>query len=301
MSEEGGTKKTSVSILGVVISGLIVFTATTFYTDIYKQPKMEINLTPISNNATTGVYQLAVKNSGIVSANHFRLTMESNSDILNHSNVLPVENFTLHNDTKRFLIGETPRLAAGATSVFQAAFKPLAPTMNFRIFSTYDQGSTEKVYVFNTSNAEASFSSIISTGLSSTIVPVTSAVVASILAFYGIYKYYRKRLSQSLKWGIGTIFSPKKNQNAILTDTVDLDHLISQSNFDVQACSDATAQIIRASSPNFSVGIYGERGTGKTTLMKLIERKLSNRTLKWDYEIREVDQNWHGFKGMKWK
>lgn len=34
--------------------------------------------------------------------------------------------------------------------------------------------------------------------------------------------------------------------------------------------------IVRGSKPRFSVGIYGDWGTGKTTLMKLIQKELQN-------------------------
>lgn len=36
------------------------------------------------------------------------------------------------------------------------------------------------------------------------------------------------------------------------------------------------ADIIRNSTPRFAIGIFGGWGTGKTTLMKMIERKLGN-------------------------
>ena len=34
--------------------------------------------------------------------------------------------------------------------------------------------------------------------------------------------------------------------------------------------------MIKGSTPKFSVGIYGEWGTGKTTLMRIIEEKLKS-------------------------
>ena len=40
--------------------------------------------------------------------------------------------------------------------------------------------------------------------------------------------------------------------------------------------SEAIVKIVIDSEPNFTIGIYGEWGTGKTTLMKLIREKLEN-------------------------
>jgi len=33
--------------------------------------------------------------------------------------------------------------------------------------------------------------------------------------------------------------------------------------------------MVRGSKPQFSIGIYGKWGTGKTTLMKMVEKKLN--------------------------
>ena len=40
--------------------------------------------------------------------------------------------------------------------------------------------------------------------------------------------------------------------------------------------SDTLATIIKNSQPHFTIGIYGEWGTGKTTMMRLVEKKLSD-------------------------
>jgi len=63
--------------------------------------------------------------------------------------------------------------------------------------------------------------------------------------------------------------SPLKPQ-AILIDTVE-----KSPTHDFNSLSKTISNIIRNSIPHFTIGIYGEWGTGKTTLMKSIERNLS--------------------------
>ncbi|MFY9796487.1 MAG: P-loop NTPase fold protein [Candidatus Nitrosopolaris sp.] len=53
-------------------------------------------------------------------------------------------------------------------------------------------------------------------------------------------------------------------------------------NFDFERYSETLAKLIRNSAPKFSVGIYGKWGTGKTTLMQLIERKLKGHVFVWN-------------------
>lgn len=43
---------------------------------------------------------------------------------------------------------------------------------------------------------------------------------------------------------------------------------------DFEAYSETISNIVKGSHPKFSVGIYGEWGSGKTTLMRLIQEKL---------------------------
>ena len=52
------------------------------------------------------------------------------------------------------------------------------------------------------------------------------------------------------------------------------DNFSAQPILDFGAYSDALVKMIKNSHPNFTIGIFGEWGTGKTTLMKLIENKL---------------------------
>lgn len=55
----------------------------------------------------------------------------------------------------------------------------------------------------------------------------------------------------------------------ILTDNIEPDPTD-----DFQKLSDTIVSMIQGSEPRFSIGIYGDWGTGKTTLMKLVEKKL---------------------------
>jgi predicted KAP-like P-loop ATPase len=58
----------------------------------------------------------------------------------------------------------------------------------------------------------------------------------------------------------------------ILRDDIELDPALDFDNY-----SDSIARIIMTSDPKFAVGIYGEWGTGKTTMMKTIHNKLENK------------------------
>jgi hypothetical protein len=59
----------------------------------------------------------------------------------------------------------------------------------------------------------------------------------------------------------------------ILTDEVESEPIL-----DFPQYGDTICNIIKASNPRFSVGIYGEWGTGKTTLMESIKDKIAKQT-----------------------
>jgi|SoiMethySBSTD1v2_1073268.scaffolds.fasta_scaffold286286_1 ATPase subunit of ABC transporter with duplicated ATPase domains len=60
-------------------------------------------------------------------------------------------------------------------------------------------------------------------------------------------------------------------ETRILTDEVNSSPIL-----DFEQYSNTIASMIRSSDPRFSIGIYGELGTGKTTLMRSIETKISD-------------------------
>ena len=67
------------------------------------------------------------------------------------------------------------------------------------------------------------------------------------------------------------IHSFDKDRSLILIDELDpKDNLV----LDFDSYSQAIVKIVRNSNPKFSIGIYGEWGTGKTTLMKHIRNSL---------------------------
>jgi hypothetical protein len=63
----------------------------------------------------------------------------------------------------------------------------------------------------------------------------------------------------------------KTTDTRILTDEIELAPIL-----DFDYYSDTIANMIRSSTPRFTVGVYGEWGTGKTTLMRSIEKKIAS-------------------------
>jgi predicted KAP-like P-loop ATPase len=61
------------------------------------------------------------------------------------------------------------------------------------------------------------------------------------------------------------------------TGMIIVDDVTDKPILDFEAYSNTIVKMIEQSPPRFSIGIYGEWGTGKTTLMKTIQTKLDNR------------------------
>jgi hypothetical protein len=81
------------------------------------------------------------------------------------------------------------------------------------------------------------------------------------------YQYVKKNHLKSLK---------------ILTDDVEFRTVKPDKDFDFDQYSDTIVSMVNGSYQKFSIGIYGEWGTGKTTLMKLVERKLRPYIFSWN-------------------
>jgi hypothetical protein len=82
--------------------------------------------------------------------------------------------------------------------------------------------------------------------------------------------------------------SKRLQQLKILTDTIELDE---QPFLGFENYVDPIVKMVRGSKPNFSVGVYGEWGTGKTSLMRLVEQKLKT------YTQDEVLFTWGNIRG----
>jgi hypothetical protein len=101
-----------------------VFTITTFYTDIYKQPHIDTNMHRLSSIKDKSVYQVGVKNDGRVTANNLRLTLGTNVDIINYSKIMYPEDTVC------------------------------------RVFATYDQGSRDTTYIFSQKSNSTNYNTV---------------------------------------------------------------------------------------------------------------------------------------------
>jgi len=104
------------------------------------------------------------------------------------------------------------------------------------------------------------------------------------------YQYVKKGRLKSLK---------------ILTDDVEFNTTKPDKEFDFRDYSNTVAKIVNGSYENVSIGIYGEWGTGKTTLMKLIEMNLKPCVFRWN-DVPGNDTNKlkkflkENFDGVEW-
>ena len=67
----------------------------------------------------------------------------------------------------------------------------------------------------------------------------------------------------------------------VLNDDVEFDTTNPDEGFSFGDYSDAIVRMVNGSYQKLSVGIYGEWGSGKTTLMKLVEKKLRPAVFNW--------------------
>src|SRR5215204_7504554 len=73
----------------------------------------------------------------------------------------------------------------------------------------------------------------------------------------------------------------KYGHTMILTDEIETEPINPNDQFSFAEYSDAIISIINGSQQKCSIGIYGGWGTGKTTLMKLVEKKLRPPIFNW--------------------
>jgi len=92
---------------------------------------------------------------------------------------------------------------------------------------------------------------------------------------------YLKQKNEQLKKALGLEEfnledKSKTRTQPLAPQAILIDDIEDMPTHDFDSLSRTIANIIRNSIPHFTIGIYGEWGTGKTTLMKSIEKKLSS-------------------------
>jgi KAP family P-loop domain len=105
-------------------------------------------------------------------------------------------------------------------------------------------------------------------------------------------KKYFKKILRRTPYNLGTYQFAKdaQLQAKILTDEIELETTNPDEEFSFEDYSNAIVSIVNGSQQKFCVGIYGEWGTGKTTLMRLVERKLRPHVFYWD-NVRAEDSH----------
>jgi KAP family P-loop domain len=98
--------------------------------------------------------------------------------------------------------------------------------------------------------------------------------------FITFLRKYIKGVPVNIEYRYPEIINIKTTK--ILTDEVNFNPVSPDNKFDFEEYSNAVVSIIHGSEPQFSVGIYGEWGSGKTTLMEMIRRKLTPEKFRWE-------------------
>ncbi|MGA9151967.1 MAG: P-loop NTPase fold protein [Candidatus Nitrosopolaris sp.] len=88
---------------------------------------------------------------------------------------------------------------------------------------------------------------------------------------YYVYDYIVPKQSKLLEFG----------QSFILTDDIEPKPINPNNQFNFGDYCKAIVSIINGTSEKCSIGIYGKWGTGKTTLMKLVEANLKPQIFCW--------------------
>jgi len=290
-------------ILSVALSGLIVFTITTYYTDFYKQPSLHISLIPSydkKNKANT--YDVLLSNDGRISATHVRLTLNTNFNLSDLTETVPLENVT-HSREGPFHIIEVPRLAPGTKLILRSLPAPGGTATDYNIYATFDQGSLTKFFNIdpNTNVVSEKYTSSPLDSISS--VTSISTIFTLFLAIAGVIVFFlKKRYSQNELRYTSPVTRWKTEHIPLFMETskdpIDLPGFSFHNN------SKSVTEVI-ASVPRVSIGIFGESGSGKTTLMHCIEGDLKPIVFDWDSvpgkdEGRLINYVRTNFKDLSW-
>lgn len=255
--------------IAVVISGLVLFTITTFYTDIYKQPHIQILPKLVTENDNFSSYDLTIINDGRIAANDFRLTLKPTSELINYSDVMSPEKLNFTEQGSNILIVTTSRLPPGVVITINLVFVTTSSNHVFNTFATYKEGTLQFDYYEHTNATTNLFDEFTSFF---TKIPLSSltgflAIVLSIVSI--IFYLYRKKI--------------RIPHTAMQSDTNGVLSNISEEPIEVSnrlnpaKLADSLSDHIQKTFSPFSIGIIGNSGSGKTTLMRLVKNRLDTK------------------------
>jgi hypothetical protein len=202
------------------------------------------------------------------------VTLDPSSAIRGYGESFSPEKINFTNGSSS-LVATVPRLPPGTLIAINTATLYTDGNILYKAFATYDQGSTQVYRTFNNNNLNANLRE--HTGLTDWFnaipLPVLSGVSALALATVaGVYYWNKKRFRVPINL---YNFSSNKEETQlkpkIIPDESNLEAIAGEFNEYAISLADA----IENSSPRFSIGIFGGAGTGKTTMIRLIRRQIS--------------------------
>lgn len=179
------------SVLIAVTAGLFIFGASTFYTDVWKQPRVNLILEPSGYSNYIFNDTVEVKNDGMASATNLWIALKASSPIVNSRLLFYTENAT---EPLRDSQGNWVTYAKRMVPKSQILISVIMNSSNrnnteFQVFSAYDQGSTNASFTLDGRNRIVSDSPTQISGsdpIVSVILSIGGLITASLASISGV-------------------------------------------------------------------------------------------------------------------